>query len=133
MLALALAIVLGCVMAAYAVFKDSTLLAPLSIGTATVAAPGSVSAADTDCRGITMTVRVSWTLSDSPRVTGYRVAVTVSNGGSFVVQTDATATSVQQRVRKPNAAAHWSVTATVMTLTDYGWTSQAPRTAPVSC
>lgn len=118
---------------ASAAFSASVSMPVVEIGTAVLAAPGNVTAEGTSCRGTAVTVRVSWTQSDSPRVSGYLVTVQVSTGESFSVPTDDATTSVEQRFTRPNAATHPSLTATVTTVTDYGWTKESPQTASVTC
>ena len=98
----------------------------------TVMAPGNVSTSAT-CSGTAMTVHVSWTASSSPGVNGYRVTLRTGTGQTLTEQTDATTTTLKKGITKPNAGTAVSVTATVTTLTTYGWTAESPVSAPASC
>ncbi len=99
----------------------------------TVNPPANVTTSGTTCNGITQFVEVSWTPSDSPGVIGYQVDIRTSTGQTIAAQAASAATNVRRNVTKPNAATKVFVTATVTTLTTYGWTKQSQASAPTSC
>jgi hypothetical protein len=76
---------------------------------------------------------VTWTASTSPRVIGYQVNVTFSDG---YVQHSAllapNATSWSYPINKYNVTA-WSVDYSVTTQTAYGWTAESPKTGTFQC
>ena len=122
------AVILGVSFPARASFSAERTL-QTTVTTASVAAPGDVSTAGSTCLLI-FNARISWTPSDSARVTGYTVIAYFDDGSSsLVAETGATTTSVGHTYL-PSLRRYWF---TVTTKTDYGWTAESPRTAPVFC
>jgi hypothetical protein len=113
---------------AYADFSVSTSAAT-TIGTATVAAPGSVGAQNTFCYWIS-TTRISWTPSNARAVTGYTVRAYAADGSSSVVsRKDAGSTSATYTSIESGRPYRFSVT----TETAYGWTAESAPSAAVTC
>lgn len=117
--------------AAQASFADSAALAPLSVATATVTAPGNFTGSLT-CGSSNATMTASWTASTAPRITGYLVTVYFSDGFSQTVQKLATDTSWSAVISLFNVTAY-SVRYSVTTQTAYGWTAESHTTAWFHC
>jgi hypothetical protein len=133
-LSVTVAVGLGLVGTASAAFTKTLTVPPVYVTTATVAAPGSVTARMVSCSNArSQDITVTWTASPTARVIGYRVTVSRSNGSVVATsQTPATTASVTVTVDKLTndaAALQFSVT----TLTDYGWTTTSPRTGASPC
>jgi hypothetical protein len=128
-----LALGLGAAGTAAATFAD-TSTTTLSIGTATVTPPTAVTAQLTSCNsGRTQTVQISWAASTSTRVSGYTITVLDSTGSTLTTgQTGPATTSATLNVDK-QLADPTTLTISVTTLTDYGWTATSPRKAPLPC
>ncbi|WP_448613803.1 hypothetical protein [Modestobacter sp. URMC 112] len=129
--ALTVAVSLGAPAAAQAAFSDSITTPPATISTATVVAPGSVTAQTVGCdNSRSQTVRMSWTPSTSTRVAAYRVIAYRANGmvaaSSTFVATTTTATVTYDKLGGTLVYA-------VATLTDYGWTKESPRMQALPC
>jgi hypothetical protein len=131
-LGLALSIVLGTVLPASATFSDTESLPTMSISTATVTAPGTVTGSLT-CGGSNSTMGVTWVPSASPGVSGYRVTTRFSDGfvQSEVVNGAATS-SWSKSITTYNVTAY-SVRYSVATLTTYGWSTQSALTGSFRC
>jgi hypothetical protein len=119
--------------AAHASFKDPAALTPMSVGTATVAAPGNFSGTLTCGSGNNpATMAASWAASTSAKVSGYLVTVYFSDGYTQTVQLGSTATGWSTQIGMYNVTAY-SVQYAVTTQTTYGWTAQSARTAWFRC
>ncbi|MET0764660.1 MAG: hypothetical protein ABWY29_07320 [Blastococcus sp.] len=116
---------------AQASFSDSASRAT-SITTVTVAAPTNVVGKLTCPSRGDATMSATWTASTSARVTGYRVNVIYSDGFTQPTQMPAKATSWSASTPKYNVTAY-AVQFSVTTQTDYGWTTESPRTMWFQC
>jgi len=128
-----LATVLGPTGPAHATF-DNTTTTTATIGTATVAPPTAVTAQMTSCSSSrTQTVQLTWAPSTSARVSGYTIAVLGSAGNTLGTgQAGSTSTSTTISLDKLDVDPS-TLTFSVTTLTDYGWTATSPRKAPLPC
>jgi hypothetical protein len=124
-----LAITLGTSIPASASFSDSVLLAT-TINTNVVLPPTNV-VGHLTCSS-TSTMSATWTKSTSARVTGYLVSVYFSDGVIQTVQLGATATSWSATINQYYVTAY-SIQYSVTTQTDYGWTTESPRTGSFKC
>ena len=119
--------------AARASYSDSAKVTatPMSVSTATVAAPGAGPGSIT-CRSSSATMALTWTKSTSARVSGYLVTVYFSDGYSQTVQMTANDTSWSQAIALYNVTAY-SVRYSVTTQTDFGWTMESTSTGWFRC
>ena len=119
--------------AAQASFSETAKVTatPMSVATATVAAPGAGPGSLT-CRSSSATMALTWTKSTSARVSGYLVTVYFSDGYSQTVQMTANDTSWSQAIALYNVTAY-SVRYTVTTQTDFGWTKESAQTGWFRC
>ena len=133
LLTLVAGVLFGSGAAAQAAYTDTAKVtgAPMSISTATVAAPASGPGSLT-CRSTSATMALTWANSTSPRVTGYLVTVYFSDGYAQTVQKAATDTSWSQAINLYNVTAY-AVQYSVTTQTDYGWTAESVRTGWFQC
>jgi hypothetical protein len=131
--ALVTAVFLSSGAAAQASFADSVNVtaSPMSISTATVAAPAAGPGSLT-CGRSSATMGLTWTKSTSPRVSGYRVTVYFSDGYAQTVDKAATDTSWSQAITLYNVTAY-AVRYTVSTVTDFGWTAESTSTGWFQC
>jgi uncharacterized protein (DUF58 family) len=131
-----LAVALSLVMStpATAKFAVTRGLPSLVVATAVVQSPTNVKAELASCSNARwMSVTVSWQPSTSARVSGYLVKAYRNDGQVATVgQTDGAATSANTTVDKL-AAGSTSVTFTVTTLSDYGWTAESTQSAQMTC
>jgi hypothetical protein len=131
-LGLALAIVLGSSIPASAGLADTAAVPAMTLGTATVVAPGNVVGKLT-CGPTTSTMNVTWTPSGSAKVTGYTVTVHFSDGvqqSSFVAGASSAAWS--SSIATYNVTAY-AVRYSVTTQTTYGWFTQSALTGSFRC
>ncbi|SDY52800.1 hypothetical protein SAMN05661080_03757 [Modestobacter sp. DSM 44400] len=133
-LTVTLAVGLGIGGTASAAFTKTLTVPPVYVSTATVAAPGNVTARMVSCSSArSQDILLTWGASATARTSGYRVTVYRSNGTVITTsQTPATTTAVTVTVNKFSydpAALQFSVT----TLTDYGWSTESPKTGAVPC
>jgi len=130
-LGLALAVVVGSSIPASATFTDRAALT-MTLGTATVAAPGNVVGKLT-CGASSSTMNVTWTPSGSARVTGYTVTVHFSDGYE---QTEtvagASASTWSKSITTYNVTAY-AIRYSVTTQTNYGWYTQSGLTGSFRC
>jgi hypothetical protein len=119
----------GSLSPASASFADSASQTT-SITTGTAAAPTNVVGA-LACTSPDATMSATWKASTSPRVTGYLVNVTFSDGYVQSVQLAATATSWSARIAKANVVT-WSIQYSVTTQI-HGWTAESPKTGSFKC
>ena len=130
-LGLALAVVVGSSIPASAGYSDNAAIA-MSVGTATVTAPGAVTGKLT-CGGTNSTMNVTWTPSGSTKVSGYRVSVLFSDGYEQTeTVSGAAAASWSKSITTYNVTA-FSIRYSVTTLTTYGWFTQSALTGSFRC
>jgi hypothetical protein len=119
----------GSLSPASASFADSAVQTT-SITTATVAAPtnlvGALACTSPDSR-----MSATWKASTTPRVTGYLVNVTFSDGYVQSVQLGAEATSWSAPIAKYNVTT-WAIQYSVTTQV-HGWTAESPKTGWFQC
>jgi hypothetical protein len=131
LLALTVAIIVGGAgSTASASFADSASVAT-AISTGTVAPPTNVVGA-LNCTSPDSTMSATWTASPSPRITGYVVKVTFSDGFSQVKPVPAGATSWSAPISKYNVT-YWAVQYSVIAQTAYGWTAESSKTGWFQC
>jgi hypothetical protein len=140
---IAAALVLGGMAPASADFAGYGSLAPMSVGTLTVAPPTAVSTAGTYCfttvDPVTLTTttwlqaQVSWTPSTTARgVTGYVISAHLPDGSVYpVASTDAATTSVGGTY--DGYYATLGVRVSVTTTTSYGWTADSELSQALTC
>ena len=132
-LALALTALLGSTSStapAQASFADSAAVTT-AVSTATVAAPTNVKGS-LACGRTTATMGTTWTLSTSPRVSGYRVTVYFSDGFVQTVDLGPSATSWSASTDSYFVTAY-SVQYSVTTKTDFSWMTESARTGTFQC
>jgi hypothetical protein len=112
-LCVAVAVLVGATLPASATFTASRSTAPIGVSTLTVQPPTNLTAT---CLSSTK-VRLTWNLSDSPRVTSYRVQLSSNNGSTTIQTRSAPWTGGDFFVM-----AGVSYTFTVTAITDYRWT-----------
>jgi hypothetical protein len=134
LLALLLGVLLGTTGPAAAAFSATRPLAAVTVSTVVVQAPPAVTAQEASCsQARFMSVRVSWTPSSSPGVSGYAVKAFRSDGQiSTVARTDASGTSAAVTVDKMSSGST-TVSFGVVTETGYGWTAESARSAQATC
>jgi hypothetical protein len=152
-LTLGIATVLAATLPASATFTASAKpLTPTSVSSITVTPPATVTATGrctttrtASWNGYTTVYQtqywfdatVNWTASTTPttatgRTTGYRVMAHLNNGTSVALgETDASGRSMSQRVDR--AYLDYQPRVSVITLTNYGWTAESPRSAVLAC
>jgi hypothetical protein len=131
-LGLALAVVVGSSIPASATFTDRASVPTMTLGTATVAAPGNVVGKLT-CGDSNSTMNVTWTPSGSARVTGYTVTVHFSDGYQQTeTVTGASASSWSKSITTYNVTA-FAIRYSVTTQTNYGWYTQSGLTGSFRC
>ena len=104
---------------------------PMSIGTATIAAPGSFTGS-LACGTSNSTMSASWTASSARSVSGYLITVYFSDGFKQTVQLASTATTWSASISTFNVTAY-QVQYSVTTQTSYGWTKESAKTAWFGC
>jgi hypothetical protein len=135
MLVIAAATLVGVIAApAQAAFTDKTSTTTLTIGTATIAAPGDVAVQQTKCNEArTQYLTLSWDASTSRRVSGYLVTGFDRSGAKIsTVQVASTTTSTTVTVDKQVHDAA-TLTYSVTTLTAYGWTAESAESGVITC
>ena len=125
-----LTVTLGTSFPASASFSASAAVPATTIATMVVAPPTSVSGQLACAK--TSTMSATWTLSTTPRISGYLVTVYFSDGDVQTVQLGATATSWSATIDLYYVTAY-SVQYSVTTQTDYGWTKESAHTATFGC
>jgi hypothetical protein len=115
---------------ANATFSTRASVTPMSVGTATVQAPGAVKGTVT-CGRSTSTLNLSWTASSTPGVTGYVVRIDFSDGYAQTLPAQ-TATTWSGSVDTYYVTAT-TLHMTVTTQTGYGWTRESLPSAELSC
>jgi hypothetical protein len=125
-------VVVGSSIPASATFSDKASLPTMTLGSATVTAPGNVTGRLT-CGGSNSTMNVTWNPSGSARVTGYTITVRFSDGyeqTEFVA--GASASSWTKSITTYNVTAY-AVRFSVTTQTNYGWYTQSGLTGSFRC
>ena len=115
---------------AEASFADSSA-ATTAIATAVVAAPTNV-AGSLVCGRSSATMGVTWNPSTAARVSGYTVTVYFSDGFSQKKEVGPAATSWSAPIELFYVTAE-SVSYSVTTRTDYGWTTESAPTGAFQC
>ena len=129
LLVLTAAVVIGVSAPASATYSES-IAVKTTISTATVTAPGSLVGKLTCGRPATMSA--TWTLSSTPKVSGYLVSVYFSDGFIQTVQLGPTATSWSATI-DPYYVTAYTINYTVTTQTTYGWTQESAHTPTFQC
>jgi hypothetical protein len=132
-LALTLAVALGSAgtaTPAQATFADSEVRTT-AVSTATVATAVAFTG-NLTCGKSSATMSATWSASPSPRVTGYLITVTFSDGFVQTVQKAATDTSWSAPINLGYVSL-FSVQYSITTQTAYGWTTESPQTASFKC
>jgi len=89
--------------------------------------------ARTRCTGSDAAVTLTWGASTAPRVSGYRIRVHFG-GGAYQDQTTVAATATTWTGTTPLIYVNnYTLTFTVWTLTQYGWTKESAPTARIVC
>lgn len=114
----------------WATFGDTTAV-NTTVATASVAPPGNLTA-KTSCRSGTMTVTLNWTASTSARVSGYLVRLYLGEAWQDQATLGKAATTWQGSAGTIYST-NYVMTFTVSTLTEYGWTTESPRTVRLVC
>jgi hypothetical protein len=117
---------------ANAAFSATASLSPMTVGTATVAAPGSIQGSVT-CGRSTSTIGVSWSASSTAKVSAYVVTAYFSDGYVQTMPTQTASTTSWSGTVDTYYLAVTSVHLTVTTQTSYGWTKESPATAELRC
>jgi hypothetical protein len=125
------ALVLGSSLPSWASFSDAAAV-NTTVETATVVPPTNLTSR-TKCVGSDATVTLNWSASTSTRVSGYRIRVHFG-GGAYQDQTTLAATATTWSGTTPVFYVNnYTMTFTVWTLTQYGWTAESAHTARILC
>jgi hypothetical protein len=128
---LAAGLLVGSSLPSWATYSDSAAVTT-TVATATVAPPTNLTSR-TKCTGGDATVTLNWNASTSTRVSGYRVRVHFG-GGAYQDQTTLAATATTWQGTTPDFYVNnYTMTFTVWTLTNYGWTAESAHTARILC
>jgi hypothetical protein len=124
-------LVLGSSLPSWATFTDTAAVST-TVATGTVAPPTNLTS-HTTCTATTATVSLAWNASTSARVSGYLIRVHFG-GGAYQDQTTVgpTVTTWQGTTNKANVT-NYTMTFTVWTVTDYGWSAESAHTARIVC
>ena len=124
-------LLVGSSLPSWATYSDSAAVTT-TVATATVAPPTNLTSR-TKCTGGDATVTLNWNASTSTRVSGYRVRVHFG-GGAYQDQTTLAATATTWQGTTPDFYVNnYTMTFTVWTLTNYGWTAESAPTARILC
>ncbi len=124
-------LVLGSSLPSWADFSTSAT-ASTTVATATTVPPTNLTAR-TRCSGGDATVTLTWSASTSTRVSGYRIRVHFG-GGAYQDQTTVAPTATTWQGTTPTIYVNgYTMTFTVWTLTQYGWTAESAHTARIVC
>jgi hypothetical protein len=130
LLGLAVAVIIGASIPASATYADSVTV-KTTVATTTVAAPSNF-VGNLTCGHPNATMSASWTLSSTPKVSGYLISVYFSDGFVQTVQLGSTVTSWSKAITDYNVTAY-SINYTVTTQTTYGWTKESAHTPTFQC
>ena len=124
-------LLVGSSLPSWATYSDSAAVTT-TVATATVAPPTNLTS-HTKCTGGDATVTLNWNASTSTRVSGYRVRVHFG-GGAYQDQTTLAATATTWQGTTPDFYVNnYTMTVTVWTLTDYGWSAESAPTPRILC
>jgi hypothetical protein len=124
-------LLVGSSLPSWATYSDSAAVTT-TVATATVAPPTNLTSR-TKCTGGDATVTLNWNASTSTRVSGYRVRVHFG-GGAYQDQTTLAATATTWQGTTPDFYVNnYTMTVTVWTLTDYGWSAESAPTPRILC
>ena len=124
-------LVVGLSLPSWATFSDSATVST-TVATTTVGPPTNLTSR-TKCVGNDATVTLTWNASTAPRVSGYRIRVHFG-GGAYQDQTTVAATATTWTGTTPVIYVNnYTMTFTVWTLTQYGWTAESAPTARIVC
>lgn len=123
-------LVVGPTLPSWATFDDRTAVST-TIATETVA-PVTNLTASAKCTGSSATVTLKWTLSPTPRVSGYGIRVYLNNAYQDQAVVSPTGTTWQGTTDRYYVD-NYTMTFTVWTLTDYGWMKETARTPRIVC
>lgn len=125
------ALVLGSCLPSWAAFTEAVQLPQMTVSTPSVAVPGPVTSS-VRCTGNTATVTLSWTASTAPQVTGYRPRIYL-NAAYQDQPTVSSSTTTWQGSIDVFYVNNYTMTFSVWTLTEYGWTAESARTVRILC
>ncbi|CAA9257105.1 MAG: hypothetical protein AVDCRST_MAG57-2424 [uncultured Blastococcus sp.] len=132
LLGLTAAVVVGSSIPAAATFSESVSTNTATLGAATVAAPTRISFTMTCVDGARLG-KLSWTASSTARINRYAIDVEVL-GQTRQFTAAAGATTVEYSVAARDLQPRTPMTATVTTVTQYGWTKTSSSVPAVwSC
>jgi hypothetical protein len=115
----------------WADWSDATT-AGTTVVTETVGSPTNLTSR-TSCRGQTATVNLNWRAGTGKRVSGHLVRVHFG-GGAYQNQATLGATATSWTgTTDVFYLNNYSLTFTVWTLTEYGWTAESAHTARILC
>jgi hypothetical protein len=124
-------LLVGSSLPSWATYSDSAAVTT-TVATAPVAPPTNLTSR-TKCTGGDATVTLNWNASTSTRVSGYRVRVHFG-GGAYQDQTTLAATATTWQGTTPDFYVNnYTMTVTVWTLTDYGWSAESAPTPRILC
>lgn len=124
-------LLVGSSLPSWATYSDSAAVTT-TVATATVAPPTNLTSR-TKCTGGDATVTLNWSASTSSRVSGYRIRVHFG-GGAYQDQTTLAATATTWQGTTPDFYVNnYTMTVTVWTLTDYGWSAESAPTPRILC
>jgi hypothetical protein len=124
-------LLVGSSLPSWATYSDSAAVTT-TVATATVAPPTNLTSR-TKCTGGDATVTLNWNASTSTRVSGYRVRVHFG-GGAYQDQTTLAATATTWQGTTPDFYVNnYTMTVTVWTLTNYGWSAESAPTPRILC
>jgi hypothetical protein len=126
---LTVAVIVGASIPAMATYQDSVAVTT-TINSTAVAAPSNIVGKLTCGRPATMSA--TWSLSSTPRVSGYVVTVYFSDGFVQTVPLGPTATSWSATI-DPYYVTAYSIDYTVTTQTAYGWSKESAHTGAFQC
>jgi hypothetical protein len=131
LLVLTAALVLGACLPSWAAYTEAVALPQMTVSTAVVAVPGNVSSS-VRCTGNTATVTLNWTASTASGVSGYRPRIYLNAAYQDQPSVSSTTTTWQASI-DVFYVNNYTVTFSVWTLTDYGWTAESARTVRIVC
>jgi len=123
-------LVIGSSLPSGATFADSATVST-TVATASVGPPTNLTAS-TRCRGNTATVTLRWNASTSTRLSGYLIRVHL--GAAYQDQTTVGPTTTSwQGSTDTFYVSNYTMTFTVWTETQYGWSAESAHTARIVC
>jgi hypothetical protein len=124
-------LIVGSSLPSWATFTDEATVGT-TVETGTVAPPTNLVGGQT-CTAITATVTLNWTPSTSARVSGYRIRVHFG-GGAYQDQTTLGPAAVPWTgTTNRTYVTNYTMTFTVWTLSDHGWSAESAHTARIVC